>query len=426
MIAERSPRRLAPVLILVVVIGALVGSGLFAGRRPRHLVLIVVDTLRRDYVSAYGGAVPTPNIDRLAAAGQTFTNDTASFHQTTMSMGALFTGRTPSIESGTTATPLDWNGRTWCGLVRLTPPGSDEPCVPRELPTLAEGMRRAGYRTIGVVSNQLLFRPAGFDRGFDEWIEVGATASASGAPEDPMASRRARAAAHVNRAVADTLDRHAGRGVFLYVHFMDAHDWDLHGSYDAAVRALDAGIGDLLDILERAGVLAHAVVVLTSDHGEALGERHPLPTTSGHMGDPSFEQLLRIPLIVAPAPADDPTRFLRSEDVFRLLHRLAGVGAPPPRDLARDETYLSERQYQTYRRGRWKSVRRRADWSFHLFDLEADPGETRDLAARYPEVSRGQARRMAEIARSLAATGDRPATLSPDDVRRLRALGYVQ
>jgi hypothetical protein len=68
--------------------------------RPEHVVLVVVDTLRRDHLSIYGAEIETPNIARLAARGAVVENALASFHQTTLSMGALFSGRTPSLESG--------------------------------------------------------------------------------------------------------------------------------------------------------------------------------------------------------------------------------------------------------------------------------------------------------------------------------------
>ena len=63
----------------------------------------------------------------LAESGQIFSNAVGSFHQTTMSMGTMFSGRTPSIETG----------------------------------------------TIGIMSNQLLFRPSGFERGLDDWVQLG-------------------------------------------------------------------------------------------------------------------------------------------------------------------------------------------------------------------------------------------------------------
>ena len=58
---------------------------------PDRIVLIVIDTLRQDYVSAYGARDPTPNIDALAAGGQLFPNVVSSSYQTTMSMSSLFT-----------------------------------------------------------------------------------------------------------------------------------------------------------------------------------------------------------------------------------------------------------------------------------------------------------------------------------------------
>jgi arylsulfatase A-like enzyme len=127
--------------------------------------VIVVDTLRADHLSPYGSSLSTPNVARLAARGQVFTNVTASFHQTSMSMGALFTGVTPSIESDRREKPLEWTGRTWCGMARFSTAADREGCLPAGLDTLGAAMTRAGYHTVGVVSNPFLFRPAGFDRG---------------------------------------------------------------------------------------------------------------------------------------------------------------------------------------------------------------------------------------------------------------------
>ena len=67
---------------------------------------------------------------------------------------------------------------------------------------------------------------------------------------------------------------------------------------------------------------------------------------------------------------------IRSEDLFRILVRLAGRRSRrPASDLAADELFVSEIAYRTYRRGRWKSFSGRLDGSFRLVDLAADPGE---------------------------------------------------
>jgi arylsulfatase A-like enzyme len=208
---------------------------------------------------------------------------------------------------------------------------------------------------------------------------------------------------------------------------MDAHDWDLHGSYAGAVAVVDEAVGELLDELASRDLLDDAIVVLTSDHGEALDERHVVPGSPGHAGNPSFEELLRVPLVVAPAVIDDPERLVRSQDLGGLLSHLGGgTLAPPAADLDPEELYLSERRFQTYRRGGWKSMRWRGTGKLLLFDLAADPGETRNVAGRHPVVAQEHVERMAALARRLAATGDQPAVLSPTDARRLRALGYLE
>ena len=85
---------------LCAVLFALSGISCETALRPQRVILIVIDTLRSDHVSCYGSASATPAIDAIAARGQRFTRATSSFHQTSMSMGAMFTGRTPSIETG--------------------------------------------------------------------------------------------------------------------------------------------------------------------------------------------------------------------------------------------------------------------------------------------------------------------------------------
>lgn len=102
-------------------------SGLFG--KDKHIILIVVDTLRSDYLSPYGSSLPTRNVERLAANGQIFSEVVASFHQTSMSMASLFTGQTPSIESGQRKYALPQSGRNWCGLSRFSAP--HDTCVPQ-------------------------------------------------------------------------------------------------------------------------------------------------------------------------------------------------------------------------------------------------------------------------------------------------------
>jgi arylsulfatase A-like enzyme len=390
----------------------------------------MVDTLRRDYLSCYGSENPTPNIDALAERGQRYTNFKASFHQTSMSMGTLFTGETPSLEFNRVERTLFWNSSTWCGLYRFAKKGEEDTCIPPSVPTLAESVRDAGYWTIGVASNQFLYEPSGFSRGFDDWVEVGKKPETMGALARfklPDASKT-RFFGHVNRAALEAIDRRASDRFFLYVHYMDVHDYGNRGAgqYAKAVRAVDWAIGKLLEELADRDLLDGAVVIATSDHGERLNERHALPGKLGHTGNPSFQEVLEVPLLIAPAIERDPAAFLRTEDLFTLIQELAGAPTAAPGELADDELFLSETDYRTYLRGGFKSALRRDDGSFHLFDLERDPGETRDVASAHPDIVEAHRGRIGEIAEALSARRAVVERLSEADRDRLRALGYLE
>jgi arylsulfatase A-like enzyme len=411
---------------LIVVAAALVVAACWQGDRsgpPERIILILVDTLRRDHLSPYGGEASTPNVQRLADRGRVFTNLVASYHQTTMSMGALFTGRTPSIESGDVATTLEWTGRSWCGLRRFAE-GSEDSCLPQGLTTLAERLRGVGYTTIGVTSNRLLFRPAGFEQGFDRWLEVGADSSSL--PEDQLVELRS--APHVLAATRKATETLPDGPMFLYVHYVDVHDWGATDrEYAEAVEIFDVALGDLLSLLEERGLLEDAVVIFTADHGEALGEMHAFGKKKGHYGNPSYQSVLEIPLIVAPAPEWDATRMLRSQDLPDLIAGLAGAPPQATSSLGEDELFLGERFFLTYRKGRWKSLfHRRKMKRWALFDLEADPGETENLISEHTELSLSHFERVQDLSKELV-----PATISQDEMTeedraRLRALGYLE
>jgi arylsulfatase A-like enzyme len=395
-----------------------------AESRTERIILIVVDTLRSDHLSPYGSQLETPNVAALAERGQVFTNAISSFHQTTMSMAALLTGRTPSLETGVARKPLPWTGQTWCGLSRLAVPQGDT-CVPRGLTTLAEELRDSGYWTAAVVSNLLLFEPLGYEQGFDRWVQVAPRADQ---PMKllPQARAESRSAAHVQRGVEELLARRPSDRFFLYVHYIDVHDWNLMKTeYGEAVELFDRDLGKLLEYLGAQGLLDRAVVIFTSDHGEALGEEHPLKSTRTHLGNPSFEPVLRVPLIIAPPQFDDASRLVRSQDIPGLIKQIAGVAAQEARDLEPDEVFLSEKRWRTYRKGRWKSMSRRGKREAWLFDIEADPDETVDVAEQRPVSMAEHRKRIAQLTKSLAGQVSEGEKLTERDRARLRALGYL-
>lgn len=423
------------ILVLVIsvsVLGLIILLTSITTGGPSRVVLIVVDTLRSDYLSPYGSTLATPNVKRLAARGQVFTQSVSSFHQTTMSMASLFTGRTPSIETGERKKILPWTGRNWCGLSRFAAPG--DTCVPQGLSTIAEDLREAGYWTVGVVSNPIIFRPYGYDQGFEDWIEVGDKDQPSGWDWQAMCKHTmSHSGDIVNRRVREVLDQRRSEKFFLYVHYMDVHDWRYHpmrSTYAEAVIELDRHLGELLDDLDERKLLEDAVVIFTSDHGEALGEKHVLPTTMTHFGNPSFEQVLEVPLIVAPPSSADASRLIRSEDVRDLIRQMVGLrerhGQSAIKELDKDELFLTEMKYQTYRKGRWKSFWHRDKSRMYLVDLNVDPREMHDVAETHPEIIGAQRRRVATLSQTLSSRTGHDDKLSEQDLNRLRALGYVK
>jgi len=394
---------------------------------PKRVILIVVDTLRRDHLSCYGSGLSTPNIDRIADRGQVFTRMLASYHQTSMSMASLFTGRTPSIEFGTLERPLFWNGETWCGLARFAETGSEAACIPSTLPTLALGMAAAGYWTIGIASNQFLYEPSGYSRGFADWVEVGEHPSEAGAVArigltDAPTTRHWRL---VDEAVFAALERRESDRFFLYVHYMDVHDYGFEQiPYSQGVLAVDRAIGSLLDGLEARELLEDALVVFTSDHGERLTERHSIAGHTGHIGNPSFQEVLEVPLLIAPGIDRDPEAPIRTEDLYRVILAAAGTASSVSSELEPGELLLTETEYRTFIRDTWKTVIRRSDGAQYLFDLASDPMERHDLAAQHPEIARDLRVRATDLSTGLSARRAVLERISPADRARLKALGY--
>ena len=373
---------------------------------------------------------------------------------------------------------------------------------------LAEELQDAGYSTHAVVANGALGREFHFDQGFDTYVETWKEKVQPGEP-DPSEARG------VNRfviGVAETID--PDRPYFLWVHYLDPHfpyaapePWrdrfvgDEHydptvrleiadqprremlelgfqqvldghdeldfyrARYDGEIAYTDAQIGALLEHLGAQGLLEETLLVVTSDHGESLGEHHYL-FDHGRFG---FETCLRVPLLfhypgvitpqVDTAPVElldvAPTllafagvRLREGERWMRgrsLLPRLVtGGGAPADSDLAHAEAgYGQNRGWQrTVSDGRFKMIYAQKpqaqQWIggrgtfFTLYDLDADPGETADVAGQHPETFERLRDALWTLRESppmrVEREDERCVTEGPMDEetrRQLEALGYL-
>jgi arylsulfatase A-like enzyme len=393
-----------------------------------HVIVYLIDCLRADHVGAYGYARPTtPHIDALARDGVVFEQAWACASWTKPSVSCLFTGQ-PGVVHG--ARTID-------------------DALDTGVPTLAEAFGAAGYETAAFVDNPFVSAEAfGLTRGFDR---VG---RALVAPRKRNINSLEGDALRLHRALLPWLETRARQRYLLYAHSLDLHaeyrprppwtrlfaqgpgaprDIDL---YDAELRANDEAFGLLVAWLKAQGLYDRTLIVVTADHGEQFGERGAW--RHGHTLD---QGLLRVPLIVKPPGAARRGRRVREPvtliDLAPTLLDLAGVerpaglgapglraaldgrGAPARRVLFAEQLSPKEALYAA-RDARFKAVQQFLPRPARaLFDLRADPDETRDLSAAPPPEARGLLRELdAWIASGLAgwhvavAPRDAPAAMT--------------
>jgi arylsulfatase A-like enzyme/Flp pilus assembly protein TadD len=243
------------------------------------VLLITIDTLRADHVGCYGDArVETPAIDGLAAEGRRFENAYAQAPITLPSHAVILTGTYPMFN----------------GVRDFTSPG-----LPANIPTLAEKLRRKGYRTAAFVSSYALNSVWGLNRGFDVYDDN--LGLEPGRSNDIFLVRR-RGDRTVDRLLA-WLNQQGSAPFFVWLHLYDPHSpyhppepylgkYASH-PYDGEIAFDDAQVGRVfarLKELHRFGAMA---VLLLSDHGESLGEHG-----EDEHGFFIYNATLRVPLIL--------------------------------------------------------------------------------------------------------------------------------
>ena len=420
-------RGLRVTLVAVAGIGAAVALVLWILRAPsfgiapradRNVLLVTIDTLRADAVGSYGGRAATPNLDRLANRGARFTFAHAHSVLTLPSHTSILTGQYPYTHG-----VRDNNGyRVRAGEV-----------------TLATRLNALGFATGAFVSafplDQRYGLQAGFDVYDDQFSEVGKTT------EIALPERRA------DRTVAPALEwigKQSGKW-FAWVHVFDPHapysappEWQTRyptDAYAAEVAWTDAALGPLFERLERDG--RPTLVVVTADHGEALGEHGEL--THGVF---AYEGTLHIPLIVAEvAPGRPATRGVtltqpaRHVDIVPTVLDAAGApatGLPGASLFAAPQgeapSYF-ESMMPVLARG-WAPLRgvlvgheKYIDLPIvELYDLERDPREQQNLAALKPDRQVVLTNVLREFN---VAPPNQPGEESAAARERLRALGYT-
>jgi choline-sulfatase len=399
--------------------------------RECALLIVTLDTTRRDvlgFASAGGAAAPfaarTPVLDELAKRSVDFTRAWTVAPLTLPAHASLFTGLYPDAHGV----------RDNLGF-RL----------PQTARTLAERFAAHGWRTGAVVAAPVVGPESGITQGFE--LFDGPTREA-GIEERP-------AGAVTRAAVLMAARLASGAAPFLlWVHYFDAHAphgkvrGEERAAYRDEVERIDRQLAPLLAATRAAAGARPLAVVVVADHGEALGDHGE--ATHGHSLQ---EATLRVPLLIELQGAV-PGRCARTVSVVDLLPTLLeSCGLPVDEPLqgrsllpflqdpgqrdARDERDERCVRFETrlpFHEFGWAWLDGACDGRFkwvdrpkpQLFDLDADPGETRDCAADHRERVEALSATVRELERSGSAVAGGPGAAADAAVdRAVTSLGYV-
>jgi arylsulfatase A-like enzyme len=469
------------------------GLPVAAGSARPNLLVIVMDTVRADHMSIYGyKRDTTPNLKKLAADSVLYTNALAPSNFTLTSHASLFTGMYPS----------------WHGAYCDPPDASYGRAVSAGVPTLAEILSRNGYRTLGVSANMYLRAELGLQRGFNNfdiprpipvldpgaWYmlrravrrEIGLVADTS--QFDRLYSR----GQDIDTEFLSMLDLNAGGPApfFAFVNYMDAHfpyippppfDREFPGKirgttqddleavqqrvigggqmppadyrhatsqYDGGIAYTDAAIGRLAGWLKQHKLYDNTMIVITSDHGEAFGEKHyVLHANSEYQNLLHVALMIKYPKQAAKGVVSTPVSLI---DVMPTA--LTSLGVPVPGavqgiDLL-DMNALRGRK-ELFSEGFACPVvhppgcpengctqRAIVAWPYKyidtntgkraLYDIAADPDENRNLMALDATDSDRLSAALGAWVKTFPLRARQQPHVNGESLQRLKSLGYVQ
>ncbi len=444
---------------LSVLLSTTLGLALFGcGPEPveepvPNILLLVIDCLRADRLAgelAYPRPA-TPNLDALAAESVQFTSAFAQTNWTRPSIPTFLTGLYPS-EHGLMSLGQGADATSSEGLSPLAV-------------TLAEALATRGYSRAMIGEQHQLAPRFGLNQGFEHYNHKGSNATS------------------MHEAILSWIDG-ASAPFFGYLHYLELHwpycppeetrgvftegyegrnfcfQWrklrkDLRSGavvlddveiealaarYDEELLAVDARLGELFAELVERGIWDDSLVLGNSDHGEEFFEHGGM----GH-GSTLHDELIAVPLIVKP-PAYWRVETGVKVDALVELRDLAptlleAAGLVPDASLGvslvpwirdrrpqveRDFVFAEDTRSVAIRTRELKLIAPRDGSDVVLYDLDADPGETHDVAAERPRDTARLQRHLREWLASLEPLESRETELDEETLRGLRALGYVE
>lgn len=412
-----------------------------------NLLFITVDTLRADYLGAYGrSGDPTPNLDRLASEGVLFEDVLAVIGKTGPSFASTFTSLYPPTHGARR------NG------VKMRD----------DVPILAEILLAEGYQTAAFITNWTLKNHlSGVGRGFEHYDEEFNQQRRS-------LGGRERDAETVTEAALRWLQDHrtgVQRPLFLWLHYSEPHtpfifhpghrapelapeertpQWEKRQKYYSEVSFTDQWIGTFLERSEEYFPRDSTYLLFFSDHGESLGEHNYW----GHGKNVHWPNL-GVPLILRGPTVPKNRRLPYAVSLIDILPTvldlldiekpttlaglsLDGVWTTPPQ--ARERYAFGDKHTALWKKSRARyshpleislqTPTAKAVFEFEkrglvYFDLVADPMEERALAQPTVDLRPSLGRRLADWYGNLAKFEQRNGTLAEEDIAQLRSLGYI-
>ena len=421
-------------------------------QKTTNIILISIDTLCAAHLGCYGYKRPTtPTLDKLASEGMLFEDVSAPSPWTLPAHASLLTGLYPNRN----------------GLK------SHFKYLPDDVVTWAEVLREHGYLTAAIINSHNLSNRYGLDRGFDDFTYVKESLKLA----EPT---KVEAKAH------EWLSKHNGKPFFLFLHYYDVHS-DYHslpqyekqfvrpyqgktdGStrqllyfrkdlfslddddakhlidlYDAGIRQMDDGMARLFALLEEKDLLDNTLIIVTSDHGEEFLEHGGVLH-----GRTQFQEIIHVPLLIR-GPGIPHSKRLRHiaslVDVMPTILTLLGISPPASLDginlcplWQKSNAQLPQRFIfaeadhnnaihdvkRAIRHQQYKLHYDRSSKEAQLYNLSDDPEEKVDVAHKHTQLVDTMLSSLKDFM-NISKTGRALGSLSPEEIKSLKSLGYLQ
>ncbi len=457
-----SPKILVAALVIVLLCGCKSRKAPDRDDQRAPVILISLDTVRSDHLSCYGWhRETTPAIDRIAEESVLFTRAFTPISHTLPAHHSLFTSRHPREHK---VLFNDW--------------------VPLEkFPLVTEALKEAGFNTAAIVSSAILEADYGLAPGFDFYDEDFQTYTFRESIEKKVYRKTAD---QVVKAALGWLEKQdLSQPFFLFLHFFDAHtEYDLTpdnyldmfetdrdlvrimesrgqrsahqtkiNRYDGSIRFIDDELNRVWDFLKEKGIFDKALIIITSDHGEGLGEHGWY-----YHGLYVYEEQMRIPLIIRLPGSDHAGERIDAlvdlVDLAPTILDFSNISQLPEsrgksllpvirgeKDKVRDHLFFERRWYpeenelglKNWAPGEKFGVRGES-WKYiwasdepeELFDLEKDPHELHDLAPENPERINEMKKELKKYWFTVKKERIKPQPYHSLNKEKLKSLGYLE